>query len=58
MDDHGLSHSIFVLLCESAEFTVEVEVNLKVQVPLVAEVWSHPENAKNFFALLGGYVVF
>lgn len=53
----GLSHAVLVLLGEAAQLPVEVDVDLEVEVALVAEVGPHPEDAKDLLALLGGDVV-
>ena len=53
-----LSHAVLVLLCEGAQLAPEVDVDLKVEVPLVPLVGLHSEDAENFFPLLAGDVVF
>ena len=52
-----LSHAILVLLGEAAKLAVEVDVDLEVEVALVAEVGPHSKDAEDLFALLGGDVV-
>ena len=52
-----LPHSVLVLLSQRTKFPPEVNIDLEVEVALVASVRPHSENAENFFALLAGDVV-
>ena len=53
----NLPHSVLVLFRQRTKFSPEVNVDLEVEVTLVAHVRLHSENAENFLALLAGDVV-
>ncbi len=52
------SHAVFVLLADLTQLSLEIDVDFKVQIALVAVVGLHAKDAVHFLVFVAGNVVF